>query len=106
MNHKSTNINITHNSLQHNSNALYMGMFLHTASPGEKAVLARGRGVSIVRVALLTAERLPALAVPFVGGRDIDVALAQPLARTQARAGLPEQARVILKGERRLCNVP
>lgn len=52
--------------------------FVHVL-PGEKAVLTRGRGVSIIRVALLAAERRPALAVSFVGGRDIDVALTQPL---------------------------
>lgn len=67
-------------------------------------MLACGRGVSIIRVALLAAERRPALAVPFVGGGDIDVALAQPLAGTETRAGLPEQARVILRGRGRGCS--
>ena len=63
---------------------------MRAVPPGKKAVLTRGRGVSVIRVALLTAERRPALAVPFVGGGDINVALAEPLARTQTRAGLPE----------------
>lgn len=64
-------------------------------------MLAGGRGISIIRIALLPAERRPTLTVPFVGGGDVDVALAQPLARTQTRAGLPEQARVILRGRER-----
>lgn len=81
-------------------------MFVCFASPGEKAVLARGQSVSIVRVALLAAERQPALDVAFVGGRDIDVTLTQPLARTQTRAGLSEQARVILSGRGRMCKIP
>jgi len=46
-------------------------------------VLARGRGVSIIGVALLASE-------PFIGGGDIDVALTEPLAGTQTQAGLPE----------------
>lgn len=68
----------------------YNIMFLCPASPGKKAVLASGRGVSIVRVALFTAERLAALAL--VGSGDVNVALAQPLAGAQTRAGLPQQA--------------
>lgn len=75
-------------------------------SPGEKSVLTRGRGVSVVRVALLAAERWPALDVSFIGGRDVDVTFAQPLARAQAGAGLPEQARAILRGRRRARNIP
>ena len=68
-------------------------------------MLARGRGVSIVRVALLAAERRPALAVPFIGGGDVDVALTEPLAGTETRAGLPEQAGAILRGRRRVHNI-
>lgn len=55
-------------------------MFTFAAAPGKKAVLAGGRGISIIRVALLPAEWRPTLTVPFVGCRDIDVALAKPLA--------------------------
>lgn len=67
--------------------------------PGKEAVLASGRGVSIIRVALLPAERRPTLTVPFVGGRDVNVALTQPLARAEPRAGLTKQRpRVILRG--------
>lgn len=53
-------------------------------------MLASGRGVSIIRVALFTAEWWAALA--FVGSGDVNVAFAQPLARAQTRAGLPQQA--------------
>lgn len=67
--------------------------------PGEKVVLARGRGVPVVRVALLAAERRAALA--FVGSRDVDVALAQPLAGAQAGTRLPQPARVVLRRRRR-----
>lgn len=74
---------------------------MHTVVPRKKAVLARGRGVSVIGVALLAAERRPARAVPFIGGGDVDVALTEPLARTQTQAGLPEQARVILRWRRR-----
>lgn len=41
----------------------------------------------------------------FVGGRDIDVALAESLARTQTRAGLPVQAQAVLRGRRRQSSV-
>lgn len=53
-------------------------------------MLACGRGVSVIRVALLAAEWRPALAVPFVWGGDIDVALTEPLARTQTQARLSQ----------------
>lgn len=72
-------------------------------SPGEKAVLACGRSVSIARVALLAAERRPALDVSFVRGGNINVTLTQPLARTQTGAGLSKHARVILRTRRRVC---
>lgn len=81
--------------------SLCVSIFMCAAPPGKKAVLASSRCISIIRVALLPAEWLPTLTVPFVGGRDVDVAFTQPLARTQTRAGLPEQARVILRGRRR-----
>lgn len=79
---------------------------VYLLSPGEKSVLTRGRSVSVVRVALLAAKRRPALDVSFVGGRDVDVTFAQPLARAQAGAGLPEQSRAILRGRRRARNMP
>lgn len=74
-------------------------------SPGEKAVLACGRSVPIIRVALLAAERRPALDVSFVRSGNINVTLTQPLARTQTGAGFSEQARVILRGRRRVCKI-
>lgn len=98
-------LKLSHSMYRHISSSLCVGMFMCAAPPGEKAVLACRRGVSIVRVTLLTAERGPALAVSFVGGGDINVAFTQPLARTQTRAGLSEQARVILRERRRMCNI-
>lgn len=68
--------------------------------PGEKAALACRGTVAVVRVALLAAERWPALTVPFIGCGDIDVALTESLARTQTGAGIPTQARAILRGRK------
>lgn len=65
---------------------------MYFTPPGEEAALACHGTVSVVRVALLAAERWPALAVPFIGCGDIDVALTESLARTQTRAGIPTQA--------------
>lgn len=61
-------------------------------SPGKKRVLTNGRRVPVVGVALLAAQRRPALDVSFVRGRDVNVAFAQPLAGAQPGAGLPQQA--------------
>lgn len=72
----------------------------HFNPPGEKAALACRRTVSVVRVALLAAERWPALAVPFIGCRDVNVALTESLARAQTRAGIPTQARAVLRGRK------
>lgn len=58
-------------------------------------MLAAGRRVSVVGVALLAAERC-LRPVAFIGGRDVDVALAQPLAGAQTQARLPQHGRVIL----------
>ena len=70
--------------------------------PAEEAVmLASGKGVSVVRVALLPVEQLSAGGVSFAGGGDVDVALAQPLAGAQARAGFSQHPRGILRGRRR-----
>lgn len=61
-------------------------------------MLTRGRCVPVVRVALLAAQRWPALDVSFVWGRDVNVAFAQPLAGAQPGAGLSQQARAFLPG--------
>lgn len=81
---------------------LWSGVFTstHFTPPGEKAALACRRSVAVVGVALLAAERWPALTVPFIGCGDIDVALTEPLARTQTRAGISTQARAILRGRK------
>lgn len=69
-------------------------------SPGEKRVLASGRRVPVVRVALLATQRRPALGVSLVRGRDVNVAFAQPLAGAQPGAGVAQQARALLRGRK------
>ena len=66
----------------------------------EPVMLASGKGVSVVRVALLPVGQLSAGGVSFAGGGNVDVALTEPLAAAQARAGFSQQPRGILRGRR------